>query len=140
MDIAALARQYVVAKEKFQVAAKTLIDEAIIPNDKNEFWDTLRPLCHDLKKIDEIPLDLMPSFIKTYALLKERLYKETKNTDLADSLPLLGKESCLKVMFGKKPPEIKPQNVQQKLEDSFVERLCMSLVDETVLQEIFTNV
>lgn len=120
-----LAKQYLLAKERFDRAVRIKIRTADVMQDKPLFWEIIDSFQlilkqHIFKRDDAVgysakefvcqwwmkgnngfDFEDLPSFIRTYARLKESLaakvvgIPEDKVSDIIDALPLAGKDVCL---------------------------------------------
>lgn len=175
-----LSRKYLLAKEEYERAVRVSIRTAPVMHDKTQFWkmmDDLRQLAYDyaMKQADGVrvachefvrktfaeggngydALDL-PSFLRSYAKLKETLGKHLKgiidwNEEgyLVDALPLAGQRACLRVINDEAADVsdvtkivmeearafesivlIKEQCVEQSLEEGYSEKLCEILTGD----------
>jgi len=159
-----LNKVYITAKEDYEEAVISSIRNSRIMSDKDLFWsiiDCLRdsvdfdrndPVAFAIGEIVEAFEDF-PSFIFSYGKLKNQLAKRLKDilpldeyfTNMIDSLPLAGKNVCVRLLSGeatnvdlfeeiletctKNCPEIcdmilnKESFVEQKLEQVYMEKL-----------------
>lgn len=135
-DIQRLAREYLLARRKYDRAILTSIRSCSTIKDKIVFWEMVKDL-QDLVKAElfgsqndpvkiaitewirqlcarsksNYSLEDIESFIRTYSKLKSDLVKALTSPqftecfgvrfhDVVDSIPLAGKESCLRILGG----------------------------------------
>lgn len=167
-----LALEYIAAKQKYQQAVLGYVRSSLTIQDKFLFWSLLSDLCRSLKnnlftRTDALKVaaeeffdehvDIMPQFIKTYAALKEKLFKTLAcRGELVDALPLAGKSACLRIIAKDYDDltslvyECEPRladmilesenHVEQTLENVYVEKLCYNLVQRVDEQAVDENV
>ncbi len=124
------ARDYLLAKEQYEMAVRIEIRSAPVFEDKEIFWRMADDLAACIIRHIEVrddavsrgiedllnhtkrhgcefyTLEDFPSFIATYSKLKNKLARKLKDkieenfSSLVDSMPLVGKKACLRVIAG----------------------------------------
>lgn len=177
-----LSKEYKFAKTAYEHAVRTLIRTAPVLQNKSVFWQIIddianhiekqlekrddpvrNGICVWLKAVElnnyDYDFDDIPSFIVTYAKLKESLAKRILSigpnlSDVVDALPLAGKKICLLILeekisdfsqlsaffhkFGRLEDQIlkKENHVEQWLEQCYSDRLCEFLVEKNSLKSV----